>query len=132
MATEPFNMMKHASEVAAWWADRGEGELPAGVLPPVGVVSLDEDWRPAAAGFAYLPIGCRVAFLDWFVARPGMRAGVTRRHLRAVLAGLESECRRFGVVHLFGSTALEAMAREAVACGFHIVSTTNTHLAKRL
>lgn len=132
METELYNQKIHGEAVSAWWKSRGEGALPPDILPPVGAVSLDDDGKPAGVGFAYMPIGCKVAFLDWFAARPGMKASETRRHLRDVLFRLQSECRLLGIVHLFGSSAIGVMVREAVACGFSVVSTSNTHLAKRL
>lgn len=119
-------------EISGWWESRGGGAMPDGVLPPNGYVSLDESGRMAAAGWVYLACGCRVAFAEWFVARPGMAAGQTRKALRAVLEAIEAKCREVGVTTILGTTATGVMAREAGKCGFSIVSTSNTHLAKSL
>jgi len=118
--------------ISSWWEDRGAGAMPKGVLPPCGFCAVDAEGEPAGAGWAYFPDGCRVAFLDWFVTRPGQRAGQARAALRAVFASLEAECLARGVVYCFGSTPFAGFAREAQACGFEIVDASTIHLAKTL
>lgn len=118
--------------VATWWTGRGDGEMPAGTLPPCGFVALDDSGAPAAAGWAYFPEGCKVAFLDWFVTRPGLLTREARLYLHRVLAMLEGTAAQRGRTILFGATPFRGMAREAQRAGYAIVDAATIHLAKRL
>ena len=65
-------------EFEAWWAARHVGALPAGLLPPLGVVVEDEK-GPAGMLWCYECYEVGVAWLEYPVTRPGLnvrRAGV--------------------------------------------------------
>ncbi len=118
--------------IAGWWTERNAGAMPEGILPPCGFVALDDGGEPAAAGWAYFPAGCKVAFLDWFVTRPGLRAKVARRLLLQVAAMLEGAAIRAGRTYCFGATPFKGMAREATRAGYAIVEKSAIHLVKTL
>ena len=117
--------------VLSWWVARDCGAMPPDLLPPCGMVASDAA-GPAAAGFAYFCEGARVAFLDWFVARPGMKPSSTRAHLRSVLAALQGEAARRGVRYCLGSVAAPGMVREAAAVGYFPVEGDFKHFIKDL
>ena len=119
------------TEIGRWWECRGEGAMPAGILPPLGFVAVD-DAGPCAAVWLYEPRGCAVVFLDWLVSRPGLGMKRARAACRAVYAAAEEAARPRGARMIFASAARPAMAREAVALGFSIASAGMTHLAKCL
>jgi hypothetical protein len=113
--------------VNAWWDARDEGTMPAGVLPPCGVLVVDGE-TPVAAAWMYRPEGCKVGMIDWLVARPGMDAPITRKACRLAFTFLTMEAKRAGLSYLFASVSRAGMEQEALAVGFHVASTHNTHL----
>ena len=123
---------EHFATVRGWWAERGGGNMPKGVLPPCGFVAFDETGQPSAAGWVYFPEGCKVAFLDWFVTRPGMRPRAARQCLRLVLASIEGEAVLRGRRHLLAATPFAIIAAEAAECGFEVVENNAIHLVKNL
>ena len=130
MRVEAFDHDRHAA-VLGWWRERGHGDMADGILPPDGFVAMDEHGA-AAAGWVYFPGGCQVAFLDWFVARPGMTAAATSAFLIAVADAIESRCREMSVRLMLGSSPHPGFVRYALRNGFAIASTENIHLVKPL
>lgn len=115
----------------AWWRDRGEGELPDGILPPLGVVSCDEH-GPAAAAWIYQPVGVPLAILDWLITRPGLGQHQARHACREVFTALADAARAHGATRLFATVTRAGILREARACGFHVVAQDAVHLLKTL
>ena len=115
----------------AWWRDRGEGELPDGILPPVGVIASDEH-GPAAAAWIYQPTGVPLAILDWLITRPGLGQHQARHACREVFTALADAAREGGATRLFATVTRAGMLREARACGFHVVAQDAVHLIKPL
>lgn len=118
--------------ILGWFEERGLGPMPAGVLPPFGVCAIDADGAPLAAAWLYQPAGVPLVILDWLISRPGLRPGVARPALRAVLASLENVARDDGCTRIFASVTHPVMLDEAVFCGFERVASDCYHLIKPL
>lgn len=114
-----------------WWVVRGLGAMDTAWLPPVGYVASDRE-GPAAAAWLYQPHGCRVAILDWLVNRPHQRQSNARQACRLVFEAIAARALEDGAQTLFASVERDGMVTEALACGFHVASTGNTHLVKHL
>jgi len=119
----------HLPEILSWWVARGEGEMPPGILPPLGYVASDE-CGPAAAAWIYLPDGCPLMMVDWMVGRPGMGPGAARAACRAVFSAIETEARRRGITRILTSTCHPAMVREMERVGFTVAARGAVHLVK--
>ncbi|RYD18903.1 MAG: hypothetical protein EOP88_20945 [Verrucomicrobiaceae bacterium] len=115
----------------AWWRDRGEGELPDGILPPVGIVASDAH-GPAAAAWIYQPAGVPLAILDWLITRPGLGQHQARHACREVFTALAEAAREDGATRLFATVTRAGMLREARSCGFQVVAQDAVHLIKSL
>lgn len=115
----------------AWWRDRGEGELPDGILPPLGIVACDRH-GPAAAAWIYQPVGVPLAILDWLITRPGLGQHQARHACREVFTALADAARAEGATRIFATVTRAGMLREARACGFQIVAQDAVHLLKTL
>lgn len=129
METEVFDRRNHG-DVLEWFRLRGEGVLEDGVLPPLGMVSIDESGKPIAAAWAYQPVGCQIVFIDWLISRPMTRLKVARAHLRNVVRALEVACD--GARFVMASTPHRAIVIEAMRIGYSVTSRDQFHLAKRL
>lgn len=114
-----------------WWRDRGEGELPDGILPPLGIVACDAH-GPAAAAWIYQPVGVPLAILDWMITRPGLGQHHARHACREVFTALSDAAGAHGATRLFATVTRAGMLREARSCGFHIVAQDAVHLIKSL
>lgn len=114
-----------------WWKLRGLGEMPADVLPPVGMAAFDGD-GPAAAAWLYQPAGCKVAIIDWMVTRPWMAYATSRAACRAVFEALEARADSDGASRIFASVGRCGMLGEAQACGFSVAAHGMVHLVKLL
>ena len=119
-------------EILTWWRARDEGEMQPCLLPPDGVVAVDDDGRPVAAAWLCLIEGTPAAIVDWMVARPRIPAVVAREACRAVFEQLEGIARAKGRRMLFAAACRQSMAREIRACGFVVCARDVTHLAKPL
>lgn len=117
--------------ILPWWEERGEGLMPADVLPPRGFVASLEG-VPLAAAWIYEPVGCPVILADWLVSRPRMSAHLARRACRAVFERIDEVAREVGATRILASVSSSAMAREAGAVGFVICSAYSIHIAKSL
>lgn len=119
-------------EILKWWPARDQGEMQPCLLPPVGVVAIDQgDWPLAAAWLAKVE-GTPLAWVEWMIARPGLNAWEARESCRAVFARLESIARESGVRMLFAAACRHALVPEIEACGFVVMAGGVTHLAKPL
>ena len=129
MQTDPVTPELLAA-VLPWWPLRHEGEMPADVLPPCGIVASDET-GPLAAMWMYEPVGTSIRILDWLVTRPGLSPAHARRAILACLAELEAIARDCGATRLFCAVSRDHLALEAMVAGYHFVSNVQ-HLAKSL
>jgi hypothetical protein len=118
--------------ILGWFEERGLGSMPAGVLPPFGVCTVDAAGLPLAAAWLYQPVGVPLAFMDWMISRPGLRPAVARPALQAVLASLAAVAKEQGCTRLFASVTHPVMLDEAVRCGFERVASDCYHLIKPL
>ncbi|MDB6077725.1 MAG: hypothetical protein JWO82_1472 [Akkermansiaceae bacterium] len=117
--------------ILRWWEDRGDGSMPAELLPPFGVVAIDDE-GPAAAAWLSEVRGCPVGNIDWLVGRPGMSPTTARSACRAVFAALEAEAARIGIKMLFACAYRHSIYREAARCGFTEISRGVINMAKPL
>ena len=85
----PYDPAAHADLVTAWWRHHRDNVLQLNMLPPVGVVAVD-DSGPCAALWLHLSVNIGVAFLENPVARPGLRLVESRRIFLLLLEVLES------------------------------------------
>ncbi|WP_264516600.1 hypothetical protein [Luteolibacter rhizosphaerae] len=130
MRVESFSA-EYLEEVLSWWSARGEGEMPAWLLPPCGVVAVDDD-GPCAAGWLTVFEGVAAGQIDWLIGRPGLAPRQARAACKAVYEGLERAAREKGLRMIFASALRTPMAREARACGFRTTAEGVTHLAKAI
>ena len=105
--------------------------MPAWLLPPCGVVAMD-DAGPCAAGWLTVFEGVAAGQIDWLIGRPGLTPRQARAACRLVYAGLERAARERGLRMIFASALRTPMAREARACGFRTTAQGVTHLAKAI
>lgn len=129
MATERFDIEKH-KDVIEWFRLRGEGVIEDGVLPPLGMVSIDESGKPIAAAWAYQPIGSKVVFIDWLISKPMILLRDARKHLREAVSALEAACD--GAKFAMASSPYRGIVAEATKIGYSVTSRDQFHLAKRL
>ena len=117
--------------ISTWWEARGDGSMPADILPTIGVCAVDDD-GPCAAAWIYQPRGCRVAIMDWLVVRPECGPIYSRDACRSVIEKLNDIAKEGGAKTMFASVSRKAMMREAVAVGFQVAETNCIHLVKEL
>jgi hypothetical protein len=121
----------YLAEILPWWEARGEGTMPAWLLPPLGFVAVD-DSGPCAAGWLTVFEGVAAGQVDWLVGRPGLAPARAREACQAVYVALEEAARELGLRMLFASACRPPMAREARGCGFSVTARGVTHLAKAI
>ena len=126
----PVNAL-HLAEVLPWWESRGEGTMPAWLLPPLGFVAMDDE-GPCAAGWLTVFEGVAAGQIDWLIGRPGLTPAKAREACQSVYVALEEAAREMGLRMLFASACRPSMAREARGCGFSITAEGVTHLAKAI
>ncbi len=119
-------------EILKWWPERGEGDMPPELLPPLGVVAYDQGDRPLAAAWLARVEGTPLAWIDWLVARPGLNAWEARQSCLAVFTRLEAIARDQGIRMLFAAACRHGLVPEIQACGFVVMARGVTHLAKPL
>lgn len=130
MRVEPLDA-SHLPEIRRWRVERGEGDLPEGVLPPAGFVACDGR-GPAAVAWSYYPEGVPLAIVDWLVSRPGLRQAEARQAARWVFAAAVAAARERGITRVFITACREGMVREAESCGFTVVAREATHLMRNI
>ncbi len=118
--------------VLSWWPARGVGEMQEVLLPPDGVVALDDAGQPIVAAWLCLIEGTPLAWVDWLVAMPGIGAREIREGGKAVFAHLEAIAREKGRRMLFAAACRHSMVREIEGCGFVVMARDVVHLAKPL
>lgn len=121
----------HLPEILSWWPARDEGEMQTCLLPPVGVVAIDGDELLAAAWLARIE-GTPLAWIEWLVGKPGIGSMTARAACRAVFGQLEDIARESGVRMLFAAACRHALVPEIEACGFVVMASGVSHLAKPL
>jgi hypothetical protein len=121
----------HLTDILPWWEARGEGAMPAWLLPPLGMVAVDQT-GPCAAGWLTVFEGVAAGQIDWLVGRPGLAPAQAREACQSVYVALEEAAREIGLRMLFASACRPSMAREARGCGFSITAREVTHLAKAI
>lgn len=72
-----------------WWAGHREGEFPAKILPPLGVV-VECDGEPRAALWLYMAVNVGVCFAEFAVSRPGLSLAESREAFRCAVGALEA------------------------------------------
>ena len=75
--------------IREWWAGHGEGEFPAWLLPPLGVV-VECDGAPVAALWLYMAVKIGVCFAEFPVSRPGLSMAEGREAFRCAVGALEA------------------------------------------
>lgn len=73
--------------VNEWWMARKGRPFLETLLPPLGVFA-ERDGVPVAVMWAYESVGIGVAFLEYFVTRPGQSFATTDRGFACCLAGI--------------------------------------------
>jgi len=121
----------HLPEILSWWPARDQGDMQACLLPPVGVVAIDGVGLAAAAWLARIE-GTPLAWIEWLVARPGQAPVQARHACRSVFGQLEDIARESGVRMLFAAACRHALVPEIEACGFVVMASGVSHLAKPL
>ena len=75
--------------VADWWRAHGEGEFPAALLPPLGVV-IQRGAVAVAALWLFMAVGCGVCFAEFPVSKPGLSMRESRDAFGVALGALEA------------------------------------------
>lgn len=75
--------------VADWWRTHGEGEFPAALLPPLGVI-VQRGASSVAALWLFMAAGCGVCFAEFPVSAPGLSMRESRDAFGVALGALEA------------------------------------------
>lgn len=84
----PYSPVEHESLVSAWWRQHRGTVLQVNMLPPAGVVAVD-DHGPCAALWLHMSVGVGVAFLENPVSCPGMTPAESRKAFLLLMGALE-------------------------------------------
>ena len=112
---------EHEDLIQEWWGHRHRGGFPLALLPPLGVVVLDEG-HPSGMIFCYECYGVGVGFLEFAVTRPGMglrKAGAVLGFAVASCMQLAGKCvEPVANVPYFRVSTSAASARFLLRLGF--------------
>jgi hypothetical protein len=106
-----------------WWQARHGAlvDLPAAMLPPLGVIVEDAD-GPAFALWCYESFGVGVAFIEWPVSRPGLclpRArALSAKAVESVIALAGKQCDPPGEYKVFRAIPGVSLFRAMGDLGF--------------
>lgn len=116
----PYSPADHSDLVAAWWRHHRGTVLQVAMLPPAGVVAVD-DAGPCAALWLHLSVGIGVGFLENPVARPGMRLADSRKAFLLMMECLED----VALTHDYGVLVVHpeaTMCRVLEGYGYHFAT----------
>ena len=133
----PLTIRAYAADdeamLSEWWAVRHPEAFPAALLPPLGVIVLDED-GPACVLFCYESYGVGVAFLELAISRPRMslehstecfkKAVESCIYLAGKLAQPPGDFRFFrcftdpGIARILGGMGFTVDSKPRIECGF--------------
>lgn len=65
-----YNELRDYPFLKKWWKGHGWDAIPAILLPSTGVVIMDENENPIAAGFLYHATETPCSYMEWIVADP--------------------------------------------------------------
>ncbi len=88
MTVQPYQPKSHGETVAAWWEAHTGRRFQSALLPPVGVVAMD-DAGAVGACWLHLSAGIGVAFMENPVTRPGLGYKAAKGVLAFMFAALE-------------------------------------------
>lgn len=104
--------------VSEWWVKHQGVAVPFNLLPPVGVMAMDEDGTPAAAGWLYMAVGIGVAWMSWSVTNPNIPPIRALRALATATSALEAVAVAHDYHIVFTETAKPSLARWMQARGY--------------
>lgn len=118
MHVEPYRREKHFLTLADWWKYSDARDLdPEPSLSPFGAVAMDKQGI-VMAGWLYLCIGVKVAFIERFVGRPGLPLLTARDAGELLLAHFITEARASDYTQLFVHACRPGMVRSLEKLGF--------------
>lgn len=132
MTTRLINNAADYEIVLPWWEKHQGTGVPFNLLPPVGVIAMDEDGTPAAAGWLYMAVGIGVAWMSWSVTNPALPPIRALRCLSSVAGALESVALAHDYRVMYTETAKPALARWLQARGYKRNHSGVTQLFKQL
>jgi hypothetical protein len=132
MTTRLINNAEDYATFEPWWVKHQGQSIPLAALPPVGVVALDDDGTPAAAGWLYMAVGVGVAWMAWITTNPDLPAFRALRGLSLVEGGLEALAKTHNYNVVFTETQKPALVRWMQARGYVKNHSNITQLLKRV
>ena len=118
MITRLINNETDYDVILPWWeAHQGVG-VPRNILPPCGVVAMDDDGTPAAAGWLYMAVGVGLAWMSWHVTNPALPPIRALRALTLVAGALEMLAETHDYHIVYTETNNPALVRWMKARGF--------------
>lgn len=116
MEVQPYNEADHGETVGWWWEQHTGWPFERALLPPVGVVGIDED-GPSCACWLHLSAGVGVCFIENPVSRPGLGMKQAADCFKTLLEALQ----KIALAHDYGvmvCNTMPAIARILKRCGF--------------
>jgi hypothetical protein len=132
MTTRLIDNLADYPIVSPWWVAHQGVTVPANILPPVGVMVVDDNGAPMAAAWLYMAVGVGVAWMSWSVTNPSLPAQQRVRALDVVADALEVLCCTHDYGIMFTETDKPALTRWFKARGFVQNHAGVTQLFKRV
>jgi len=101
----------HRPQLERWWKAWGFHPLSEDMLPAIGLVALDQEETPVAAGFIYRT-DSRWALLEWVVRDPN-REDVSEA-VDLVIKELIKDAKNLGHDIIYHSTPVKSMASRLI------------------
>lgn len=114
-----------------WWKAHGWPEVPAAILPKLGVVAVKEDVRVAAA-FLYMDNSVGVSMLEWLVTNPWANGRDALQGIGAVIGFLTERALEMDYGVMLTSCRQPGLARIFEKHGFTKTDVSMTHLVRTL
>jgi len=113
--------------LSQWYEAHDFSAPPLGILPPYGIISVDESDTPMAAGFLYKSDG-GIAWLEWLVSNPEVKPLAAAKHLKRVIGHMKSQAVLYGYNVVFTSMHHRGLIKLMQRCGFVVGDKGMTNL----
>ena len=125
MTPVAYNADDHLETLVEWWEiHHGVGNrIDPEILSPLGGVVIDGAGLPIMAGFVFIAHGCRLAFIELLVARPGNHPRTSRAAGKILFEFLRNQAVMWGAKVAYAHAEDERMIPEMERVGFQVEST---------